>query len=376
MTSLYLHVPFCRKKCPYCDFYSVAAHEEALRAYPGRLLRHLEIARGAGWRGPFDTIFFGGGTPSLLHPEEIGRVLEAAARLFGIAPDAEISLEANPGTVSLSLLRDVRACGVNRISLGLQSLSAPHLSALGRIHSPEEGRQASLWARKAGFDNLSCDLMFALPGQDLADLRRELDAFTALHPDHLSCYGLTAEEDTPFHHRHRAGDLTLPDDETFARQFLEVHGRLEDEGYGHYEISNFARPGRACRHNLAYWRRSGVLGIGAGAHSFCAEGWGRRSAVPSDLDSFCETLDAGRDPAIVLESFDRRGAMAETLYLGLRTAEGVDDAAFRGRFGMGVAQAFAQGVRQAGDRLTLRDGRWRFDPQGWLIYDRLITPFL
>jgi oxygen-independent coproporphyrinogen III oxidase len=376
VTSLYIHVPFCRSKCPYCDFFSVAGQEDVLRTYPEKLCRHLEIAERWGWRGPLDSIFFGGGTPSLLTPEEIGRVLDSATRAFGVADGAEISLEANPGTLSLSALCGFRSAGINRISIGVQSLNPGNLKLLGRSHSPADARRAFTMARKAGFENISCDLIFSLPGQDLCDLRTEVEEIIALGPEHLSCYGLTVEDGTPFHHLHLEGGLALPDEASGAEHFSSLHHWLDDAGYSHYEISNYARPGLECRHNLGYWNRENYLGIGAGAHSFCGKGWGSRRAVPGDLDIFAADLAAGADPSVMLERFDRRGAMAETLYLGLRTGKGVENEAFRKRFGVGVAEAFPQAVAHAADRLSLREGRWRFDLEGWLLYDHLITPFL
>jgi len=377
MAGLYFHIPFCRRKCPYCDFYSLADSAGRLEAYPGLLLGHLEIERRQGpRRGSFETVFFGGGTPSLLPPAAIGTILEAVEKRFGLASGAEISLEANPGTVTAASLAGYRAAGVNRLSLGVQSLDRKSLQHLGRIHSPEEAKTAVAWARRAGFDNLSCDLMFALPGQTMAALEEELARCLALEPDHLSAYGLTAEEDTPFYHRHRSGGLDLPDEELCAEFFRTIHDRMERAGYSHYEISNYARPGRQCRHNLRYWRRLPWLGIGAGAHSFVASGWGERRSVPPDLDLFAKALDEGADPAGTLEFFDRRGAMAETLYLGLRTAEGVAQADFVERFGVEPAEAFPQALARTGGHLRLRQGRWRFDLTGWLLYDYFIREFL
>jgi oxygen-independent coproporphyrinogen-3 oxidase len=377
MSGLYFHIPFCRRKCPYCDFYSVPAEDERLVQYPRLLAKHLELTRRKGeGEGPFRTVFFGGGTPSLLTPAAIAPLLDAVRRLFGLDPGAEISLEANPGTVTAASLDGYRRAGINRISLGIQSLQRENLALLERIHSPEEAKAAVRLARSAGFDNLSCDLMFALPGQGVNALLEEVDRVLDLQPDHLSCYGLTAEKETPFYHLHRAGGLPLPDEDTSADMYLALHRRLTSAGYLHYEVSNYAQPGFQCRHNLGYWEREEYLGIGAGAHSFLDRGWGKRREVPGDLGRFAAALGEGRDPARTLEVFDRRGAMAETLYLGLRTERGVDDVGFRSRFGAGVAEAFPGGVERAGGHLTLCGGRWVLDLEGWLLYDHLISGFL
>jgi len=376
MSGLYLHIPFCRRKCPYCDFFSVEDHAALLSGYPGLLRRHLVWAAGHGWRGPFDTIYFGGGTPSLLSVRTVGSLLGAIDQRLGLAASAEITLEANPGTVTLASLAGYRAAGVNRLSLGLQSLDPRQLTTLGRLHGREEGWQAVRHARRAGFANLSLDLIFALPGQSLAALDDEVDRYLDIAPEHLSCYGLTAEPDTPFHHRVQAGELRLPDDEFYAEAFLRLHERLTAAGYEHYEIANYARPGQACRHNLGYWGRRPYLGIGAGAHSFREIGWGERWSVPPDLAAFGRALHQRQEPAERIEGFDQRGAMSETLYLGLRTSQGVDDATFRARFGCSVAEAFPAGVAQLRPWLALEEGCWRMTVPGWLLHDRLIQAFL
>ena len=376
MFGVYIHVPFCRRKCPYCDFFSLPADAQVLAGYPELLCRHLELIDPGDWPGPVATVFFGGGTPSLLAPAAIAAVLAAVERRFGLAAGAEISLEANPGTVTPEGLAGYRAAGVNRLSLGLQSLDSGLLATLGRLHGCAEGVQAVHAARRAGFSNLSLDLIFALPGQTLAMLRTDAERFLALEPEHLSCYGLTAEPGTPFHHRVQGGELQLPDDNFYADAFLLLHDLLQARGYDHYEIANYARPGHACRHNLGYWRRRPCLGIGAGAHSFCGQGWGARRAVPADLEAYAAALQQHREPAGLLESFDRRGAMSETLYLGLRTAEGVDDAAFAARFGGSVATCFPAAVSRLGRYLQHAGGAWRLSPEGWLLYDRLIVEFL
>jgi len=378
MNSLYLHIPFCLRKCPYCDFFSTQHHSASdLDAYVGLLLEHLELAYSrSGPPAPLDSIFFGGGTPSLLEPMAVGRLLAAAQQRFGFSSDIEISLEANPGTLSPTRLEGFRTAGVNRLSLGLQTQNPGMLRQLGRPHSPADGLQAVRWARQAGFDNLSLDLMFALPGQTLPDLLADIQAYLALEPEHFSCYGLTAEADTPLAAAVAKGAVLLPDSDFYADAFLCLHEQLEAAGYEHYEIANYARAGLFCRHNLGYWQRQPCLGLGAGAHSFSAVDWGERWAVPAALAEFRSAIAAGRNPAKFLERFDHRGAMAETLYLGLRTARGVDEQWFREHFGAGVAECFPKQVEQLAAHLACHDGTWRFHPQSWLLYDHLIQGFL
>ena len=205
MSGLYLHIPFCQRKCPYCDFFSVPATDKWLEAYPSLLIKHLKWAKQQGWSGPFETVYFGGGTPSLLAPDAVDAILQAVNQAFGLADKAEITLEANPGTVSQQSLDGYRHAGVNRLSLGLQSCNDKQLINLSRLHNRQEGLDAFNWARVAGFDNISLDLMFALPRQTTTELNEGLRTYLELSPEHLSCYGLTAEPETPFHERVTSG---------------------------------------------------------------------------------------------------------------------------------------------------------------------------
>ena len=376
MTGLYLHIPFCRRKCPYCDFYSVVSTAEWLAEYPDLLQQQLARAVARDWQGPIATVYFGGGTPSLLPPARIGELLEAVDRQLGLASGAEISLEANPGTLSLSGLQALRATGVNRLSLGLQTLDERQLVRLGRLHDRQAGLQAVNQARAAGFDNLALDLMFALPDQTPADLARELDQYLDLGAEHLSCYGLTSESGTPFAVQVESGTLQLPDSDQYAEAYLQIHERLTAAGYEHYEIANYARPGHRCEHNLGYWQRRNCLGLGAGAHSFAASNWGSRWAVPADLAAYRQALAEGTDPAVCLERFDRQGALRETVYLGLRIREGLADDILRQTFGVGLAEAFPDAVAGIAPWLARQPSGWTLTPAGWLLYDRLIQAFL
>lgn len=376
MFGLYLHVPFCQRKCPYCDFFSLEAAPGRLSAYIDLLHRQLETTASDRWGGPVTTVYFGGGTPSLLSAAPLGDLLEAIDQRFGLADDAEISLEANPGTVDPGKLVGYRAAGINRLSLGLQSLDDGQLQCLGRGHDRQGGLEAVAQARAAGFDNLSLDLMFALPQQTGAGLASELEDYLSLAPEHLSCYGLTAEPGTPFAEQLAQGTLALPDADRYAEAFLQIHERLETAGYHHYEIANYCRPGRECRHNLGYWERRACLGLGAGAHSFHADGRGSRWAVPADLSAYQDALSLGRDPAVCLEEFTTAQALAERLYLGLRLAAGVAEQELYSEFGCELSQAFPEAVKRLAPWLSRQGGRWRLTPQGWLIYDRLIQEFL
>ncbi len=376
MAGLYLHIPFCRRKCPYCDFFSITATDQEAASYAELLVRQLRIAEKQDWPRPFDTIYFGGGTPSLLPPDAVADILRAAMESFGLSNGAEVTLEANPGTVTPQSLAGYLRAGINRLSLGLQSADDRQLAILGRLHDRRDGTAAVQWARQAGFRNISLDLMFALPGQTIADLDRDLDHYLDFAPEHLSCYGLTAEPDTPFHECIASGRLSLPGEEFYAEAFLHVHERLIAAGYEHYEIANYALPGRTCRHNLGYWQRRPCLGIGAGAHSFCAGQWGSRWHVPADLEAYRRTLLAGQEPSECLENFDCRSALSETVYLALRTRHGISDRDLQERFGTGLAEAFPEAVAACRPWLGNRGGQWSMSPEGWLLFDRLILPFL
>ena len=383
MAGLYLHIPFCRRKCPYCDFYSEEVCDLTIQGYPDLLEQHLAWAKehpfGAtkhGRSGPFDTVYFGGGTPSLLAPEAIAGILQAVNQNFGLTKNAEITLEANPGTVSQRSLSGFRSVGINRLSLGLQSCNDKQLTNLGRLHNRQEGIDVVKRARNAGFDNLSLALMFALPGQTTAELKEDLQSYLELAPEHLSCYGLTAEPETPFQRQIAAGTLSLPDEEFYADAFMLVHEQLVSAGYEHYEIANYARDGYTSRHNLGYWQRRPCLGIGAGAHSFQNTQWGSRWQVPADLAAYRQALHDQQEPMSCLESFDRESALSETIYLALRTRLGITDTELQDRFGCTLQEAFPDAVAASTQWLTNDNGRWSFTPAGWLLFDTLILPFL
>ena len=261
--SLYVHYPWCVRKCPYCDFNSHAVRDEGIpeEAYVEALIADLEAALPQIWGRRINTVFIGGGTPSLLSPAGLDRLLTAVRTLTMLAPAAEITLEANPGTVEAARFKGFREAGVTRVSLGIQSFNDTHLKALGRIHDASEARAAVDHAL-THFESVNLDLMYALPGQSLADARADLEAAIGFGPAHLSCYHLTLEPNTPFH----AAPPALPDDDLAADMQEMIEARLGEAGYRHYETSAFARPGRECRHNLNYWHFGDYLGIGAGAH--------------------------------------------------------------------------------------------------------------
>jgi len=380
--GLYVHIPYCDSKCPYCDFNShvVARWPEA--AYSDALCRELgERAGSDSWSGrEIATIFFGGGTPSLFEPASIGRILECARRLWPLSADAEISLEANPGTVDRDRLAGFRDAGINRVSFGVQSFQERHLKTLGRIHSAAQAECALDDARLAGFDNVNLDLIFALPGQTLAEWNDDLARATAIGTTHISAYNLTYEEGTPFHRWRRQGRLRPLDEESELAMFEQTRRFLAERSFAPYEISNFARDGFACRHNLNYWRSGDYLGVGAGAHSFCvsaAQPFGRRWANLRGPGAYIQRITTNGEAEASAETLDRRQACGEFVFLHLRCANGFAAATFTERFGAAFEEEFAHVADLQGEGLVdANRGRWQLTPKGLLLADSVFATFL
>ena len=352
--SLYIHIPFCALKCSYCDFNSYAGLEALVRPYVDALIAEMglwsEFARGR----PVATVFFGGGTPSLLPLPEVERVTSALRERFELQAEAEVTLEANPGTIDLDYLRGLLALGVNRLSLGVQSFHDDELAALDRIHSVTEAEEAYRWARAAGFRRVNLDLIYGLPEQPMERWQASLERAIELGPDHMSLYALTVEEGTKLAYDIHHGRAPEPDGDAQAAMYEWAQERMAEAGYRQYEISNWARPEQECRHNLVYWRNGDWLGLGAGAHSHL--GGARFAAVYSPKQYVSRIRQAGNQPreAAHLRSLLRAMpqvtyveepspelARADTLIMGLRLNEGVSLAEFRRRFGAGVEEAYA-----------------------------------
>lgn len=325
ITSLYIHIPFCIKKCVYCDFYSIPFSLERAGAYTDALCR--EIALREGMAQGLRTVYIGGGTPALLPEDAMMRILEKVHAAFSVHPDAEITIEANPGTISETKLKHLRKAGINRISMGIQSLHDHELKLLGRCHTSQEAIDAVRAARKAGFDNLSIDLIYGIPGQTLAAWKRTLLNAMTLAPEHLSTYELTPEKNTPLFERIQQKEIVLPSEDEITEMYYEGLALLKEYGYLHYEISNAALPGRACRHNLNYWRRGTYLGLGASAHSFFD---GRRAANVSSVERYIEDLNRGSIPVGEETVLSEGDALKEHIFLGLRMTEGLDLRLIRG----------------------------------------------
>ncbi len=390
--SLYLHIPFCHVKCHYCDFTSYAGvlrlrepFVAALRdeiVWAGRQARRVD-----GEKRGCRTIFFGGGTPSLLTAEQVESLLAATREAFAVDTDAEVSLEANPGTLEYGHLDELQAVGVNRLSMGAQSFDAGLLRWMGRIHSPEDIERAFGAARAAGFENINLDFMYALPGQSLETWATTVERALALAPDHLSLYSLIVEEHTPLHRWVGEGKVALPDEDLAADMYEHARSRLREAGYIHYEISNWAKAGRECAHNLTYWRNLPYIGLGAGAHSWYG---GRRFMEAKSLREYSARVkatgastggagDALPAAAIVEEeAISRDLEMAETVMLGLRLMSGVDLLDFERRYSQSLESVFGERLRtaRAAGLVETAAGRLRLTEQGTLLGNEVFAALL
>jgi putative oxygen-independent coproporphyrinogen III oxidase len=377
---LYIHIPFCRSKCGYCSFFSIPGPGAAeLESY----LEHLkaEIALWgrrldrAGVRRPVSSIYFGGGTPSLLSLEQLERIASALAQTFELAPGLEWSLEANPDSAAdPDYLRGLLALGVNRLSLGLQSLDNRKLEVLGRRHQAVQGVKAFDLARQAGFANISLDLIWGLPGQRALEWLRELETVIKLQPDHLSCYGLTLEQETPLARAEAAGDIALPPENEQAKMFLQGAELLESKGFLHYEISNFSRMGFACRHNQGYWQSQSYLGLGAGAVSTLG---GLRWENPKNLKDYAELVNTERigETSTPLTTADK---IKELVMLSLRTTKGLSLTAYQQRTGQDFLRRhrrLIQVLRQ-NDLIRVHSGQLRLTRSGMLVSNAILERFL
>ncbi|MBO4693963.1 MAG: radical SAM family heme chaperone HemW [Clostridia bacterium] len=352
--GLYIHIPFCQKKCFYCDFYSVCLNKSVYRDYLDALINQI-----TSWSGKIDstvdTVYIGGGTPSLLR-DDILPLMSAVKTNFLVSSDAEITVECNPN-LDLSFLEYAKKSGVNRLSIGVQAGSDSRLMSLGRTHTTADARRVVEAARKQGFDNISCDLMIALPESDIYTLMQDIDFICGLSPDHISAYMLKIEEKTAFYRLRN--DIKLPDDDSAAGQYLTVCDSLENLGFEHYEISSFARQNKKSRHNLKYWRCEEYLGIGPSAHSFIG---GKRFFYPRDIKAFIR----GNEPTFDCEG----GSRQEKIILRLRLSEGVEIKDFGYDISYKAEKLKSAGlVNISGDKISLTD-------KGMLVSNSIITELL
>ena len=367
--GLYIHIPFCKSKCIYCDFYSLPRAEDRMDRYVSALCRQLaEIAQRT-TAHTVDSVYLGGGTPSYLGEKRLRHILKTVKKHYHLSRDAEITLEANPDSAGdWRALRSLRRAGMNRLSLGVQSADDGLLRTLGRPHTFAQAEEAAAAARRARIRNLSLDLIYGLPGQNLAGWKDTLERAAALEPEHLSCYGLKVEEGTPLWDMQEKMDL--PDDDAQADMYLWTVERLEALGYEQYEISNFARPGRASRHNMKYWTLCEYAGFGPGAHSDLGD---VRYAYLRSLDTYCAGVEAGVSVLESSEHIPPRERDIEYVMLGLRLTQGISRQEFENRYRLPFApiQSVLERFRATG-HAALAGERWRLTPEGFLVSNQII----
>lgn len=370
---MYLHIPFCRQRCHYCSFNTSPYRADAMDRFLAALGREIDLAGQAHWAGGavVETVFFGGGTPSLLEPDELAEILDRLRKRFAPAPDVEVTVECNPESTSREKLEGYRLAGVNRISLGVQSLDDTLLHHLGRLHQAREARSAFEAARAAGLGNINVDLMYGLPGLDLPTWERTLSGVLAWEPEHLSAYGLTLDEGSRWASE---GVTGLPSEEAVTEQYWLLARLAREAGFEHYEISNYCRPDLPSRHNQLYWHRQEYLGLGPGAAGFLGD---IRYTNVKPVARYCATLEAGQWPLGQWERLTDSQRQAERLILGLRLAEGVPEPWLDARLADGPAR-LSQLLKtwQAEGLLSVTDGRARLTEAGFLLSDSLFVELL
>ena len=379
--GLYVHIPYCRSRCPYCDFNVRAGSSWPEARYVGALVAELEHYA---TRPPFEgkrleTVFLGGGTPSLFSVESVDRLLAAVRRALPLTDGAEISLEATPESVCFDTLAGYRRAGVNRLSFGIESFHPHLLKRLGRLQTVSQTLEAVPLARAARFDNVSIDLMFGVPGESLDDWQADLERAITFAPEHVSAYGLTYEDGTAFFELRRAGRLVALEEDLEAAMFEEARERLAAGGYRAYEVSNFARPGFESRHNLNYWLAGAYLGLGAGAHSHEPRAGGaRRWSNEKDPDAYVIRAHASGEAVADEEMLDRRAAAGEFVFLHLRMSDGLAEGAFSSRFGTSLEDLFPETERLVADGLLERPtvGRIALSRRGLLVADEVFSHFV
>ena len=389
--EIYIHIPFCVKKCQYCDFLSFGIDDEKLKEYKccpneKNLVPEVYIeslCREIRWYGqkeeyrhrPVISVFFGGGTPSLMSELQLLKIMAALRENFYIKRNAEISMEANPGTLTLEKLQWAKRVGINRLSLGLQSANGNELKIMGRIHSYDTFLQCYQWAREAGFKNINVDVITALPDQTEASYKNTLEKIIKLEPEHISAYSLIIEPGTPFEKLEEEGKLNLPDEEEERRMYEDTRMMLERAGYHRYEISNYSKPGYECRHNTGYWRRIDYLGLGLGASSLADQ---RRFSNTDDLPTYIEGKYQEESWYADYEVLEKKTAMEEFMFLGLRMTSGIREKDFEIFFGEKIMHVYGKVIHKyvMNGLLKRRNGRICLTNKGLDVANTVMSDFL
>ena len=371
MTALYIHIPFCLSKCPYCSFASLPGHKSLHRPYVEAVIAEMRQTA-AKQRAPLTTLFIGGGTPTALAADVLLHIIAVCCELFPFAENGEFTCEVNPGTLHPKLLRALRQAGINRLSLGVQSFDNAELRRLGRVHDAQDAQEAVMMVKEAGFINFSLDLMYGLPGQKAADWRRNLETALALEPPHLSLYQLTIEDGTPFAGRYQPGRPPMPAEEEILTMDALNQSLCGQAGLRRYEISNFARPGYECRHNLTYWMNEEYLAVGAAAVSYTA---GRRQGRLAEPECYCAAIAKGEKAIAWSEQLPSEAAFRETMVMGLRLNAGVELARLRRRFDIDALTYYHGALTKlmAARFIQHADGHLRLTDAGRLIANQVLA---
>ena len=369
MKGIYVHIPFCKKKCNYCDFCSYPSLISKQDEYCNSLIKEANLYKNNGIMA--DTVYFGGGTPTLLSPDNIKRIADSIFASFNVMPNAEITIEANPCTVTGALARGLKSAGFNRVSLGAQSFSDLELSSLGRLHTSSDTEKSFKFLRDAGFSNISLDLMYAIPEQTMDTLSTSINRVLNLSPEHISCYGLKIEENTPFDVMLSRGEIAEKSDDEYADMYDLICKKLTGAGYVQYELSNFSKPGYESRHNLKYWQAEEYVGLGASAASFYND---ERYTRTSDLSSYMTNFENAEK-----YSLSKEDKMSEFMFLSLRlTSLGASKAEFEKRFSKKIEEVFADAIKKhtkSGMLLDLGD-RYVLSSKAYYISNSVLCDFV
>jgi oxygen-independent coproporphyrinogen III oxidase len=377
--GVYIHIPFCRSRCSYCDFATGMYESDLAERYVRALLREIEIWTEVQSPWPVDTVFFGGGTPSLLAPAQVTRILKAVRDGFDVRDDAEITLELNPGdggvsaAARLETLLEFRRLGINRASFGAQTFDDHELKQLGRTHSSGDITSTFQQLREAGFENINFDLIAGLPGQTMSGWQRNLAAALKLQPEHLSLYLLDVHEGTPLADQIRKGMRPKPDDDLAAEMYGTMIDEVKSAGYEHYEISNFCRPGFESRHNTKYWAGDPYYGFGCSAHSY--DGRARRWSNERDASAYVDLMDANKSPVVERTNLNREQARSESVFLGLRLMRGLSLENYRARFGADLRDDYDADLRRlrAAGLIEIDEGLLRLTRRGALLSNEVFA---
>lgn len=372
--GLYIHIPFCIRKCLYCSFFSVPARDDIFNRYCDALTKHLKQLARDNHSNPLkvQTIFFGGGTPSILPVELLSELLFICRGCFPCSDNLEISMEANPATVNRDDLDVLFQAGFNRLSIGVQSFDNEDLVNLGRSHTVQDAKNVFMMARRTGFANISLDLMYGLHNQTISDWRKTLKTALELEPDHLSIYELTIEEGTNYANRLSQGVLHLPDEDEVLSMMQATLEETSKRGFQRYEISNYAQKGKECRHNINYWQNAEYIGVGAGAVSCLS---GQRSTLISDIDEYCRIIEAGNSPVTESEALDPEARFRETVIMGLRMTKGISISGLEKRFSLNVIKYYDETLQKLlkDNLLEIADDYLKLSEQGLRLANMVMS---